>query len=69
MNKGGFSWKRLSGISGAKSKMSRSTGIPFTKSGRNQKLGKQINPEGCGGCIVVLAVVGTFIMTLLLMTS
>lgn len=41
-NKGGFSWARFLGISAAKSNISRMTGIPFTKSGRNAKLGAWI---------------------------
>ncbi|MCU1457000.1 MAG: hypothetical protein JWL73_1092 [Actinomycetia bacterium] len=40
MNKGGWSWKRQLGISGAKRKISRATGIPLTRSGRQRKLGK-----------------------------
>lgn len=37
MNKGGFSWKRILGISSMKSKISRKTGIPLTKAGRKRK--------------------------------
>lgn len=40
MNLGGFSLKRACGITKAKSKISRATGIPLTKSGRQRKLGK-----------------------------
>lgn len=40
MNKGGFSWKRLLGISAAKSKVSRTIGIPLTRSGRQRKIGR-----------------------------
>ncbi len=39
MNRGGFSWKRLLGITAAKRRVSRATGIPWTKSGRQRKLG------------------------------
>lgn len=39
MNRGGFSWKRLLGISSAKRRVSRATGIPWTKSGRQRKVG------------------------------
>jgi hypothetical protein len=39
MNKGGFSWKRFVGISALKAKISRKIGIPFTRSGRQRKLG------------------------------
>lgn len=39
MNKGGFSWKRALGVTRAKQKISRSIGIPLTKSGRQRKVG------------------------------
>ncbi|MEZ6255946.1 MAG: hypothetical protein R3B92_04220 [Patescibacteria group bacterium] len=39
MNLGGFSWKRALGITRAKQKISRSIGIPLTKSGRQRKVG------------------------------
>ncbi|HHT0592770.1 TPA: hypothetical protein ACTXXA_000956 [Legionella anisa] len=42
MNLGGFSWKRLIGISALKAKISRKIGIPLTKSGRQRKLGALI---------------------------
>ena len=47
MNKGGFSWNRFLGISGAKAKLSRSIGIPLTKSGRQRKIGKVVTGGGC----------------------
>lgn len=34
-----FSWKRALGISSAKSKVAKATGIPTTKSGRQRKFG------------------------------
>lgn len=55
MNKGGFSWKKLSGYSGAKSKVSRKIGIPLTKSGRNQKIGRSIS-KGCLGVLIAIAI-------------
>jgi phosphorylcholine metabolism protein LicD len=42
MNKGGFSWKRAVGITKMKNKISRATGIPLTKSGRQRKIGKAV---------------------------
>lgn len=59
MNKGGFSWKRFAGISGAKSRMSRKIGIPLTRSGRQQKIGRVATG---GGCLfpTLLAVAVTF---------
>ncbi|MDG1714657.1 hypothetical protein [Lacinutrix sp.] len=53
MNKGGFSWKKLSGYSGAKSNLSRKIGVPLTKSGRNQKVGKIVT-KGCLGIFIAL---------------
>lgn len=63
MNRGGFSWKRLVGVSRAKSRISRATGIPLTKSGRQRKIGKMLTGGGCvvmlilGGVLPVLVVV------------
>ena len=42
MNKGGFSWSRRLGISTVKSNISRKIGVPLSKSGREQKLGRMI---------------------------
>ncbi|MDR3687474.1 MAG: hypothetical protein P4L93_11015 [Coriobacteriia bacterium] len=42
MNMGGFSWRRLLGVSAAKSRVSRKIGIPLTRSGRQRKLGKML---------------------------
>lgn len=50
MNLGGFSWRRLVGISAMKSKISRTIGIPLTRSGRQQKIGRIVTG---GGCLVV----------------
>ncbi|MBS3957764.1 MAG: hypothetical protein KGZ40_09615 [Clostridiales bacterium] len=46
-NRGGFSWKRATGVTRAKSGISRATGIPLTKSGRQRKVGKMITGGGC----------------------
>jgi hypothetical protein len=35
-----FSWKRLLGITGAKQKFARQTGIPTTRGGMERKLGR-----------------------------
>ena len=35
-----FSWKRALGITSAKRKIAKATGIPTTKTGRRNKLGK-----------------------------
>ena len=51
MNLGGFSWKRFVGISAAKSRISRTIGIPLTKSGRERKIGRMITG---GGCLVIM---------------
>lgn len=47
MNKGGFSWKRLLGVTRAKNRVSRATGIPWTRGGRHQKIGRIVTRGGC----------------------
>ena len=37
-----FSWKRATGVTAAKRKVAKATGIPTTKSGRQKKLGKML---------------------------
>ena len=54
MNRGGFSWKRFLGISAAKSRLSRSIGIPLTRSGRQRKVGAAL---GCVWPLVGIVVV------------
>lgn len=46
-NKGGFSYKRATGITNAKRKVSKSTGVPMTKSGRQRKAGQAMAGGGC----------------------
>lgn len=46
MNRGGFSLNRLLGISRLKSQVSRSTGIPWTRSGRQRKVGAMLGSAG-----------------------
>lgn len=46
-----FSWKRATGITQAKRKIAKATGIPTTKSGRQRKIGRMITG---GGCIIYL---------------
>ena len=48
MNRGGFSWKRLLGVSAMKSKISRQIGVPLTRSGRQRKFG------AAAGCVTLL---------------
>lgn len=59
-NRGGFSWKRAVGVTRVKQNISRATGIPLTKSGRQRKIGRMVTPGG--GCLlptllVVLSIV------------
>ncbi|QAA82547.1 hypothetical protein EI546_12820 [Aequorivita sp. H23M31] len=65
MNRGGFSWKRLLGVSRAKSNISRKIGIPLTKSGRNQKVGGIVT-KGCLGILAVMSL-PLFLMILIIM--
>jgi hypothetical protein len=61
MNFGGFSWRRLLGISAFKSRISRTIGIPLTASGRRRKLGASVfNAVGpVVGTLAVAAVAAT----------
>jgi len=59
MNRGGFSWKRFLGITKIKRDISRKTGIPWTKSGRQQKIGRMVS-KGCLGNL------SAFVVTILL---
>jgi hypothetical protein len=42
-----FSWRQVAGITKAKHQFSRKTGIPTTKSGRQQKIGRTASGGGC----------------------
>lgn len=53
-----FSWKRASGLSAAKGKLSRKIGVPLTKSGRQRKMGKAM---GCCVPMFVMIVAGTVV--------
>jgi hypothetical protein len=55
MNKGGFSWKRATGVTRAKTRISRKTGIPLTRSGRQRKVGSMATGGGCLLSITLLA--------------
>ena len=35
-----FSWKRATGVTKVKRKISKATGVPLTKAGRQRKVGK-----------------------------
>lgn len=37
-----FSWKRALGVTDAKRKIAKATGIPTTKSGRQRKIGRML---------------------------
>ncbi|MER3415466.1 MAG: hypothetical protein C4297_04535 [Gemmataceae bacterium] len=46
-----WSWKRASGLSSAKGKLSRQLGVPLTRSGRQRKAGRMI------GCCVPICLI------------
>jgi hypothetical protein len=47
VNRGGFSWNRLLGITRIKSNISRAIGVPLTRSGRQRKIGAMLTGGGC----------------------
>lgn len=61
MGRGGFSWKRATGISGAKLNISKKTGIPLSKSGRQQKVGRAAS-SGCAGTLMILILLFTIVL-------
>lgn len=56
-----FSWKRALGVTRAKQKIARATGIPTTRRGRQQKIGRIMTGGGC-----ILPVISILILTVLL---
>ncbi len=61
MNKGGFSWKRLVGITRVKQNFARKTGMPTTKNGLERKIGGMILGKGCLVIIIGMVVVVSII--------
>jgi hypothetical protein len=64
VNRGGFSWNRLLGITRLKSSISRATGMPLTRSGRERKIGRMITGGGCALTIGAVALLGLLAMML-----
>ncbi|MFN3323276.1 MAG: hypothetical protein ACK5AZ_07260 [Bryobacteraceae bacterium] len=58
-----FSWKRALGISSAKAKIARKTGIPTTRAGRQRKAGAAL------GCCVLLALPAASLVAALLFAT
>lgn len=58
-----FSAKRATGITNAKRKVAKATGIPTTKSGRQRKVGKAATG---GGCLIPIISILIIITTLLI---
>ena len=52
-----FSWKRAVGITAAKQKLARMTGIPTTRAGRQRKVGRAL---GC--CLPALLLLGLLLL-------
>jgi hypothetical protein len=65
-NRGGFSWKRVVGITRVKQNISRRTGIPMTKSGRQRKIGKMVTG---GGCLLNSISIAFFLLLVLIIFS
>jgi len=59
-----FSWKRALGITNAKRKIARATGIPTTRSGRQRKIGRMVTG---GGCLVPILSTLLFVATVILL--
>lgn len=59
-----WSWKRASGISGMKNKISRQIGVPLTKQGRQRKVGRAM---GCSISFLML-MTSTMLIVLLIVS-
>lgn len=55
-----FSWKRATGLSSARAKLSRQLGVPLTRAGRQRKVGKAM---GC--CVPAAFILGGGVMAFL----
>ena len=54
-----FSWRRALGVTDAKRKVAKWTGIPTTKSGRERKIGRMVTG---GGCLLQIMIALSFIV-------
>ena len=52
-----FSWKRALGVTAAKQRIARTTGIPTTKAGRQRKIGRLVTGGGCLLQVIFIALV------------
>lgn len=63
--KGGFSWKRVLGVTKAKRRITKITGIPMSKSGRQRKIGKMVTGGGCLLPVFSLLITAVLLITLI----
>ena len=56
-----FSMKRALGVTSAKRRIARATGIPMTKSGRQRKAGRMLT----GGCLLLVLLVSMSLLLLI----
>lgn len=61
-----FSWKRALGVTKAKQKFARKTGIPTTKAGMQRKVGKAVMGGGCMMYIIAGALIAVSLITYLI---
>ncbi|MDR2531483.1 MAG: hypothetical protein LBC82_01395 [Oscillospiraceae bacterium] len=60
-----FSWKRATGVTKMKRKVSRVTGVPFTKAARQRKVGKALTGGGCLMNVVMMILFCSLLMIFL----
>jgi hypothetical protein len=65
MNREGFSWNKLLGISAAKGRLSREIGVPLARSERQRKLGVAVGYLIRLWVLVTIALVGSLAMAAL----
>ena len=57
-----FSWKRALGVTSAKQRIARATGIPTTRAGRQRKVGRMMGCMVYVVGIMLLAVIGVILL-------
>ena len=62
-----FSWKRALGVTNAKRKIAKRTGIPTTRSGRQRKVGRMVTGGGC--LIQIMSFAGLFSIVIWLLAT
>ena len=62
-----FSWRRALGVTSAKRKIARMTGIPTSRAGRQRKIGRIVTGKGCLIHVLCILFIAVYALITLLM--